>query len=659
MPTGGEVAFWSGTVADFLAADPATLVLHLTDRHTRRFSRIEAQQRRAWEICIPLLQGALRGRQAEPWRVLLEYPILRLGRRIDAVLVTDRAVLVLEFKVGECRFHLDDLRQVEDYALDLLDFHAESRGHAVVPVLVATEAPSVPLALPLALPGLVQPIRCGGSTLTTLLERLPDWMPRPRIPVCCDSWETAPYRPVPGIIEAARTLYDRHSVAEIATAHADATNLSVTTGALRALIRAAREENTHRIAFVTGIPGAGKTLCGLDVVFGAGRTEGTTFLTGNPALVNVLREALARDAATRRDGTMRAARHEVGSAIQPLPAFRDHYVARDEIPPEHVAVIDEAQRCWSRDHAVRKTRDRPVKLAQSEPAHLLDIMARQPDWSVLVCLIGGGQEIHTGEGGLAEWGAALRARPEWRAVAAPDATASADPRQRLAGLPDLEADPALHLAVPVRSIRSSVCVPWTEAVLAGDARRARRLAGAEGGVPFHVTRDLGVLRRRLGDLARGARRAGLVTSSGAARLRAEGLGTELPHMDAGAVARWFLDRFPADVRASDALELPATEFSCQGLELDYVGLCWDGDLVREDGRSAWRAREFRGTDWTLPRGQEAISNRINAYRVLLTRARYATLIWVPRGDAADRTRAPAVYDGIARFLLECGATTVS
>ena len=173
-------------------------------------------------------------------------------------------------------------------------------------------------------------------------------------------------------------------------------------------------------------------------------------------------------------------------------------------------------------------------------------------------------------------------------------------------------------------------------------------------MPFLLTRSLPALRGWLRAAARGTRRPGLLASSGARRLRAAGLGAELPHMDAQAVARWFLDRWP-DVRASDALEVVATEFSAQGLELDYVGLCWDGDLVREPGRVAWRVRDFRGSGWTLPRGAEAIANQINTYRVLLTRARYETVIFVPSGDAGDPTRDPAVLDEVAAFLSQCGA----
>ncbi len=340
-------------------------------------------------------------------------------------------------------------------------------------------------------------------------------------------------------------------------------------------------------------------------------------------------------------------------AIQALPRFRDHHVARAEIPAERIVVIDEAQRCWSRDHAIRKTRDRPVQLTDSEPGHLLEILGRHDGFAAIICLVGSGQEIHDGEGGLAEWGLALAAQPGWRVLAAPD-TQNADARQRLGDIAGLQTIAALHLNVPVRQIRSAAAGPWVDAVLSGDAAAALAIAEAAGGIPYRVTRSLDALKSWLRGDTRGLRRCGLLASSGASRLRAEGLGVELPHMDAQAVARWFLDRWP-DVRASDALEMVATEFSCQGLELDYAGLCWDGDLLRIPGRHPWLVRDFRGTRWTLPSQPEAVLNRLNSYRVLLTRARYETVIFVPRGDAGDATRHPAVFDAVADFLTACGA----
>lgn len=646
-------AFYSAQLADFLATDPAQITARLTAEQVRHFRRTEAAAVGAWEETISILQASLLAMpDVSRWRVLLEYPMLRLGRRIDAILIAPQMVLVLEFKVGSSVFLLADMRQSEDYALDLHDFHAGSRSIPIVPILVATEATAPKPDWPLPVAGVVQTMSASKASLGSLIQGLAQRFPPLPAPINAPAWEDAPYRPVPGIVEAARRLYNGHGVTEITSARAGSEELDRTSAAILDAVHQAEADRHHLALFVTGVPGAGKTLVGLNVVFGAGRSLGAAYLTGNPTLVLVLREALARDASSVRSGRLRQARQEVEGKIQRLPAFRDHYVLRaDEVPPECVIVVDEAQRCWSQEYAVRKTRDRNPKLTQSEPAHILDIMARRHDWAVVVCLVGGGQEIHTGEGGLAEWSRALAERPLWSAEAAPSALHALDARQRLARLPQLQIRDGLDLTVPVRAIRNARAPEWVDAVLANDPARARVMVASEGSVPFQLTRDLGAMQRALRTRSAGGCRAGLLASSGARRLRAEGLGAELAHMDGTAVTRWFLDRWP-DVRASDALEVPATEFSCQGLELDYAGLCWGGDLVRRAG--GWQVREFRGTAWTMPRGAEKIANTTNTYRVLLTRARYETILWVPGGEVADLTRRPADYDAIADFLLDCG-----
>lgn len=643
----------SSTVACFLAAAPRSLVEKLNYQDTQRFRGSEPQQLRAWEETVRVLRAALAGwTEAATWRLLLEYDIQRLGRRIDAVLVTPRAVLVLEFKAGATAFTHQDRAQVEDYAIDLQDFHPLCRRHPIVPILIATAATPHAPAWPLPLAGAASVLDASAATLGPLLRELWSRLP-PVAPLDVAAWQHARYRPVPGIVEAARTLYSTHGVADIAAARADAHNLTATTDAILAAIRTAEAEQRHIVLFVTGIPGAGKTLCGLNAVFGTGRAAGAVFLTGNPALVHVLREALARDAAATDPSGLRGARQRMESAIQALPLFRDDNVNQTAPPHERVVVIDEAQRAWSAAHAIAKSRDRRVRLTDSEPGHLLDIVGRHQGWAVMVCLIGNGQEIHTGEGGLAEWGTALATRPRWQPIASPASlSTTADTRQRLPALPGLRTELSLHLAVPVRSLRNPHSAAWVDAVLAGDAAAAARIARDHKPLPFLLTRDLAAMRAHLRTAARGLRRAGLLASSGAKRLRAEGLGAELPHMDADAVAHWFLDRFPADIRASDALDTLATEFSCQGLELDFVGLCWGGDLIRDP--EAWRPRALAGTDWQKRGKPDAVANRLNTYRVLLTRARYETVIWVPPGDPADRTRSPAEMDAIAGYLAACG-----
>jgi hypothetical protein len=497
--------------------------------------------------------------------------------------------------------------------------------------------------------GVTPVFAASGVTLGPLLQEIASRIPTPARSLDARAWESAPYRPVPTIVEAATMLYNRHGVADIAAARADVGNLGRTTTAIRHAIEAAHAEQRHEVLFVTGIPGAGKTLCGLNAVFGA--ATGAAFLTGNLPLVFVMREALARDA-HEQGRSIRMARQETESAIQPLMGFLRDNIDRSDPPHEHVIVFDEAQRAWDAAFGHRK-----FGRTASEAALFLDIMRRHRDWAVIVALVGNGQEINTGEAGLAAWGEALAERSDWRVRAAPSVLGAIDPRQQLFDTPPetMRLDTALHLDVPVRSIRSAAAAPWVDAVLTGEVRRAIAIADAAGGVPFLLTRSLPAMREALRRLARGTRRAGLVCSAGARRLVADGLSPNFPHLDAAMVANWFLRHWP-DVRASDALEMPATQFACQGLELDHVGLCWGNDLIRRDRHIQWIVRAFAGTRWQEPRAEATIAYQINTYRVLLTRARYETVIWVPEGDPNDATRTPAEFDAIARFLVECGVT---
>jgi len=605
------------------------------------FRTNEAAQLRAWAWQLDLLRPALT-QFPQNWRLLLEYPLIRLGRRLDAVLVTDRAVIVIEFKALGGSFTTEARIQAEDYAHDLRDFHAGCRDHVIVPILVAgTGKPTRPQwgfpwpgvsvvydALPMELP----------SLLRDIIGRIP---PRD---IDIDAWEHAAYRPVPTIIEAARALYAKHGVTEIKAARADTANLSLTTAAILHAVRQAREEQKYIIVFVTGIPGAGKTLCGLDVVFST-EAEGT-FLTGTLPMVYVLKAALAEDAARGGRRSSRTAQHESKAKIESITGFLRDNMPRSEPPAEHVIVFDEAQRAWDAEYGARK-----FKHTMSEAAIVLEIMQRHADYAVIVALVGNGQEINTGEAGLAEWGKALGERPHWHIRAAPGVLTTTEPRQRLFEIPPAEliVDLDLHLSLPLRNIRSPAAASWIDAVLRGNREEALQYAGDD--LPIFITRSLPEMRRHLRHFMRGERRAGLVCSSGAKRLIADGIWPRFDHMDDATVANWFLKRWP-DVRASDALEMPATEFACQGLELDFVGLCWGGDLL---WRGGWHMRNFRGTAWQNIKREDTRSYTLNTYRVLLTRARAETIIWVPQGDAGDKTRAPEEYDATADFLISCGA----
>ena len=584
---------------------------------------------------------------ARDWAVLLNYRLLRLGRRVDAILVTPGAVLVFRIVLDVSRFRPADRVAVEDAALDLADFHGGCRRMPVIPILVVPNGDRPRGGRPLPLWGAAPVVETTRLLLPGLLRDVAQGFPAVSDVPPPKLWAAAPYRPIPALVEAACLLYARHDVTALTLAQAGRGGLARTAAAVAEAVGSAEADGQNCVVFVTGQPGAGKTLCGLDLAFAR---SGAAFLTGNPTLVHVLREALVRDAAGR-GMARRAAQQRMEGVIQALPRFRDHHVREPGPPPERMLVIDEAQRCWTAAHAVGKTRNRPVPLSTSEAGHLLDIMARRRGGAVIVCLLGGGQEIHDGEGGIAEWGRALAKRPEWCAVAPSDALRAEDPRQRLLPGPALAVDDRLHLSQPVRSVHAPSAAAWVGAALSNQPQEANNIARTMGDLPFRLTRSLDAMRRALH--GRGTRQSGLLASSHARRLRAEGVGSVLPHQDEDAVARWFLDRWP-DIRSADALEVVATEFCVQGLELDHAGVCWDADLVRTFERTGWQARSLRGAAWTTLGRAEAVSNRLNAYRVLLTRARFSTVIWVPRGAARDMTRDPERYDAVAEYLLACG-----
>ncbi len=637
-------AWWSASLSEFRQQLDIAIVEHLNVRLVEDHYTARANQLPVWRDTVKTLRAATCNMPGH-WRLLLEYPLLRLGRRLDAVLICDNVIIVMEFKTNE--FNNIGRKQAEDYALDLRDFHAGSRGHPIVPILVASGKSPGPPAWPLLWNNYENNLfEASGESLPNLLAEIISRIEHNGIDI--DGWEQAAYRPVPTIIESARMLYRKHGVADIKTARADMTNLTRTTDVILEVIHEAKLNNRYIIVFLTGIPGAGKTLCGLNAVFSAG--SDATFLTGTLPMVYVLREALAKDASSGSKRSKSEADRKTKSNIQSITNFLKDNRDRTDPPSEHVIVFDEAQRAWDAKYGAQK-----FKLTNSEAAIVLDIMHRHSDFAVIVALVGNGQEINTGEAGLQEWGRALSQRPEWK-ICGPETVINAvEPRQRLFDIKpqSFSENPYLHLDVPIRQIRSAAAAPWVDAVIRGEPDKAAEIAQAtEEGIPFFITRSLAAMRTGLRMRTSGTHRAGLVCSSGAKRLVADGIWPKFDHLDDKAVANWFLKSWPDDIRASNALEIPATEFACQGLELDYVGLCWGGDFIW-NGRLI--VRNFAGTKWQYPKKPDAIEFTRNTYRVLMTRARYLTIIWVPEGDIADATREPSLLDNTAAYLMSCGA----
>ncbi|MBC7520178.1 MAG: DUF2075 domain-containing protein [Sandarakinorhabdus sp.] len=652
-------AYFDASGAGFAAAQPMAIFGALAA--ALNFP-VEAAQKHAWLVEITQLQAL--GAALPEAHIFLEFAIPRMGRRADAIVVVGGLIFVLEYKVGEREFSRHGVEQVHGYALDLKNFHVTSHDKSIIPLLIATEAPPQQIGFGFWAPDHVHaPVRLAPGDVLLTIRRMMAAGDAPSFDAI--AWAAGSYRPTPSIIEAAEALYRGHDVAEISRSEAGAENLTRTAAAIEAVVAEMKATSQKAICFVTGVPGAGKTLAGLNIACGRMRRdigEDATFLSGNGPLVDVLREALKRDVRARKGQPVPGdARHLAERSpdkfVQNVHHFRDEYLVPTEVPSEHVVVFDEAQRAWNQAMTadfMRKKRGQ-TGFDQSEPAFLLSVMDRHPDWCVVVCLIGEGQEINRGEAGIAEWVRALQAAlPHWQIHLPPHLLADgsmldAGLRWHL-GLRVQAPDPALHLAVSVRSFRAETVSAHVAALLGNDAAAAVATRPKSSSFPILRTRNLAAARAWLREKRRAGERAGMLASSNALRLKPEGIFVKAD-ID---VCNWFLNATD-DIRSSNALEDAGTEFAVQGLELDWTCVAWDLNLRRSP---AWEAREFRGTRWQAIHGEADVLGRAdyvrNAYRVLLTRARQGMVIFVPRGDLADVTRPPAEYDAIDAWLGECG-----
>jgi Uncharacterized conserved protein (DUF2075) len=627
---------------------------------------VEDAQKLAWLRQVDLLKHLLAGFNGRG-ALYLEYAIPRLGKRIDAVLILDHVVFVLEFKVGEDRYSAAAMDQVWDYALDLKHFHEPSHQLAIAPILIATEAPATNDSPTLTVhqDKLLQPLRANRSTLDQTLRVVLAFFSEARIDWC--HWQSGRYLPTPTIVEAATALYAGHAVENISRSDAGARNLALTANRVSHIIEDARERSRKVICFVTGVPGAGKTLVGLDIANrnnDPGDALYSVFLSGNGPLVKVLIEALARDKVRRaaeqgKRERIGEARSTVKQFVQAIHHFRDDGLHDNKPPAERVAIFDEAQRAWTQEQTADFMRRKRgiADFAYSEPAFLISCMDRHPDWTVVVCLVGSGQEINTGEAGIKAWLDAVHERfPHWDVHLSPRlAEIEYRAEGALEALNDnhrIRHEPALHLATSIRSFRSEKVSAFVNHLLALERESARRtLPDVLDQFPIRLTRSLPDAKTWLRQQARGTERYGIVVSSQALRLK--------PHaIDVRATIdpiHWFLHE-KEDVRSSYYLEDVATEFQVQGLELDWTCVVWDGDLrITEHG---WDFYGFVGHRWQRVLKEERRRYLLNAYRVLLTRARQGMIIVVPQGDPTDPTRIPDYYDPAFEMLKTAGIPSV-
>jgi hypothetical protein len=658
--TGSDVsalrAWYAASIADFLKSSADTIFAQLAKRND--FDLISTQ-RDAWIEQIESLRSSLKGLSGT---LFLEFNIPRMGRRIDAVLLIGPVVFVVEFKVGEKEFERAAVEQVWDYALDLKNFHEASHNAPLVPILIATNSKEFgTTTLQVDADNVYRPIQVNLEGFRKAVDATLQQISGTALNEI--EWANAPYHPTPTIIEAARSLYAHHSVEAIKIFDASKRNLQVTSRRIEELVDEARILGRKIICFVTGVPGAGKTLVGLNVATRRRNHDEPThavFLSGNGPLVKVLCEALTRDEFHRRKAMKEKVRkgeiaNRVESFIQNVHHFRDDALNTSAPPIEHVVIFDEAQRAWNLQQTANFMQRKKKRngFNQSEPEFLISCMNRHKDWAVIICLVGGGQEINIGEAGIDAWLEAVNtAFPYWHMYISSRLTdseyAAGKALERISQRHDTHLDDCLHLAVSMRSFRAENVSAFVKALLDCEKEQAREtFAKFANRYPMALTRDLNLAKQWVRSHARGSERFGLVASSKAQRLKPHAIDIRV---DVDPV-HWFLSE-KEDTRSSYYLEDAATEFQVQGLELDWTCVTWDGDLRFTN--TGWSFHDFRGDRWTDIHKPENRNYLRNAYRVLLTRARQGMVIFVPPGAPLDPTRSSTYYDSTFDYLTGLG-----
>jgi len=647
-------AYYSNTIQGFLTENSNAILGQLSLNHTNR--SLEDLQKNAWVSQIEILKEELKGINGS---VYFEFAIPRMGKRVDNIIIVDDCIFVVEFKVGDESYGKHAETQVIDYTLDLRNFHEGSHYAKLIPVLISTKAKTNYVNLEEVV-SLNQVAKCNKFGLSETIKKfIKDSNPKIEV----DTWESSIYKPTPTIVEAAQALYKGHKVEEISRSDSGAINLTKTTDCLNKVIDNSKANRRKSICFVTGVPGAGKTLAGLNISnqrTSVDKDEHAVFLSGNGPLVEVLREALAIDKFMyskdiNKPITKENARRETKKLIQNIHQFRDEYLKDDREPIEKVVVFDEAQRAWNKEQtsSFMKRKKGKEDFSMSEPEFLIDVMNRHADWCSIVCLIGGGQEINTGEAGLEEWiNAFMNNYSDWDIHYSNLITDSSNyiktDTQKKWLQENANSQSELHLSVSVRSFRSEKLSSFVYELLELNSDNAQKLyLEIQKDFPIYVTRDFLKAKNWLRNKAKGSERTGLIASSGARRLRFLGVDVK----NEISAPNWFLNE-NTDVRSSNFLEDVATEFDIQGLEIDWSCLIWGANFHLNKGK--WKHQNFRGSKW-MNINQEINRDYLkNTYRVLLTRARQGMVIFIPEGSEIDHTRPSSFYDETYSYFKEIG-----
>lgn len=647
-------AYYSSKIQDFLLESDSSVLGELTANHSNR--TLEELQVNAWRKQITILKKQLIEFQGQ---IYFEFAIPRMGKRVDNIVIINNVAFIIEFKVGDGGFEKHAIEQVIDYTIDLKNFHEGSHKINLIPVLVATNAVSVTEQNTQVLVHET----AAKSNQYDLAKTINQYLNIDSESINIEYWENSIYKPTPTIVEAAQALYKGHNVQEITRSDSGTINLSKTSNCINSVIDKSKAKGIKSICFVTGVPGAGKTLAGLNIAverMNTDKDEHAVFLSGNGPLVDVLREALTRDEVltAKENGeklNKKQAAIKANAFIQNIHHFRDDNLRSDKAPIERVVVFDEAQRAWTKDQAssFMKRKKGDENFNKSEPEFLIDVMNRHSEWCTIICLIGGGQEINTGEAGLEEWVSSLKNHfLDWEVhysssiLQSDNYLKSEESRMWLVGNGINEIE--LHLAVSVRSFRSEQLSNFIHELLNVKIDNSKLIySEIKTAYPIVLTRNLEKAKEWLRKKAKGSERIGLISSSGARRLRPLGIDVK----NEISAPSWFLNN-SQDIRSSYFLEEVATEFDIQGLEIDWACVAWGGNFHMNN--TTWKYQNFKGTKWQNINKDIDKEYLKNTYRVLLTRARQGMVIFIPESSDIDHTRPKEYYDGTYEYLKEIG-----
>lgn len=649
-------AYYWNDISKFVE-DNADGILHKLLQHSfNQFSDANTEQNEAWSSQIRELQTRLKDHGIDG-DIIFEYDIIRLGKRIDVILLVRHMVFSLEFKNGKKFFTAKDAQQAEDYAIDIKNFHKESENLYVCPILVATDAEEITDQSKECYSD--KQIYLQKENINTLISKVNEIVDEYGTDekIDFDKWFNSPYYPTPTIISAAVEAYKTHSLTEIAHSEAGQDDIDACENEITNLIKKAKNENKKYICFVTGVPGAGKTLVGLDVVaksLDKDESELSVYLSGNGPLVDVLREAL-KISSKSENLTSKQTEASINALIQSSFGFKRDNASTDKPTAENILIFDETQRVWNKDKMSRKHKDEEMNV--SEPHLLVDIMNRHEKWAVIVCLVGLGQDIYDGEVGINEWfRTCIEDFPDWEMFYSSKIFTQIEDKnidkEAIINCSRCHQKKHLHLDTSIRSFRSNNQSKFIDNLLNNEPEKAKILYDEIfEKYPIYITRDIKLAKKWARSQVRGSQRCGVLASSGAQRFKPEGIYVpkQIDHV------KWFLAE-SNDIRSSNMMEIVASEFKVQGLEIDWAVVCWDADLRRKEDNDNWDYYSFRGTRWNKRNKPEMQRYLINSYRVLLTRARQGMVLFVPEGVAPedDPTRNSEFYDGIYNYLKLCG-----